>query len=629
MNKFFVRAVASLIASNVLVCASTASIAQPWAGVASVTGVEFGTKDEAGNCQVLRNGQTSCRYYMTGKTSEINDLDGFAARPGLQLKRTGETIQGFPPGTPGTVTMRKLMFCLGGTINPSAPNVPEQSGAVRCYTENTVYSHVITPEKARQNGTSDVLVDNPTLSYFTAPQWTGYVEDQGDVGLAFVLPYKQMIAGREYAFCPTGTRDVRKWYNNAFARSSASASVINDGNWRFSNNFAWRDPSANGTSSLPKGYESSIDDELLCGPAEVSKAWLNNGYPTDLVYENGVEARAKFVSRIILGLTPTTANVREDIVSQEPNRQNWFDNSRNIFYTPGFNPVWIVTAKNANAPATNAVASIIETASGLGVYVHERNGRVYQLGTFFDFNRVTVSPTNQASVPNPKVLAQSVTNNRLVEANVAGHIEGDLFFRVLATNSWTSGRVEVYDLRLGEVGMKIAEYVIPFQLALAGSVDAFRPELSYDSRRNELYILNVQHGKLFALNFASGNTREVMVANQNGDSLTDVVIDTAHDVLLVLAIPTANNSANADNRNSFAGAGRLLEQSLVSGALRQISTDAFPWAIALGNVSGLSTAFVSCQVTRKLVEIDLQTLTRRRETTTEQQPMTIVLELKK
>lgn len=622
MNAKIVRVVASLIAILALLGASQAARAQAlWAGAQTVTAVEYSTQDDAGNCQVLSNGQTSCRFYLSAKTDEITALDSYAVRPGLQMKRTGNTVLGFAPGTPGTVTMRKFMFCLGGKFSNN-PNLPEaeRGGALRCGTAQTVYSHVNVPDKVRE-GNSENLVTNPNLAYFTQSFWNGYLEDQGNLGIAFVPPYKATINGKEYEFCPVGTREVRKWYNAAFQRASANANVVNDGNWRFTNQFTWRD------SSLPKGYEQSYDDELFCGPAEVGKVWVNNDFPTDQVIGTGNEWYGSFVSRFTLGATPTTANATFHLNVMDTNRQNWFDNSRKIFVTPTYSARKFLTAKNAPAPV-NATTNLTEVPQNnrQGVYVHERTGRVYQLVTPGGFSKVLVTPSGASLDANPKVLTQSVTSDVVIEGNVAGHIEGDLFFRVLSRDNFTAGRLEVHDLRIGEVGAKIAEYAIPFPLARSGALNDFRPRLSLDAKRGEMYILNQVVGRVFAVNLGTSVVREVTIANRNGDAIMDVAVDAANDKLYAIAQPTLGGTGNADNRFTYGG--RFLEQSIVNGtALREVVTGA-PTQFALGLVQGKPTAFVVNAVRRQLSEVDIGTFMVRRETPTEDVPAAIALEFK-
>ena len=104
-----------------------------WANVLPLEVPEWKTSDEAGNCQsVPGTSQISCRYFSGANPEDIAILDGAANRPGLQLKRTGARFFGFPRGTPGTVEMRRFMFC-SVSLDCALP-------------AQTIYSHFIQPE---------------------------------------------------------------------------------------------------------------------------------------------------------------------------------------------------------------------------------------------------------------------------------------------------------------------------------------------------------------------------------------------------------------------------------------------------------------------------------------------------
>ena len=186
-----------------------------WANVLPLEVPEWKTSDEAGNCQsVPGTSQISCRYFSGANPEDIAILDGAANRPGLQLKRTGARFFGFPRGTPGTVEMRRFMFC-SVSLDCALP-------------AQTIYSHFIQPEKVYND--SGVLVDNPNFVTFRSPANARYIVDQGYNGFNIVLPIRTTIGGKTFQFCPSGTQAIRKWYNGAFQRSQTTSGYKNDGN---------------------------------------------------------------------------------------------------------------------------------------------------------------------------------------------------------------------------------------------------------------------------------------------------------------------------------------------------------------------------------------------------------------
>lgn len=384
---------------------------------------------------------------------------------------------------------------------------------------------------------------------------------------------------------------------------------------------------------------------VTCIPTEVGKVWVNNDYPSDvqrvMTDVGGVLSarnRGSFVTRFTLDATPSVPNIINHLQSWDNNRQNSFDNSRDVFYTPAFNPLIFITARNAVAPATGVVESVVTSIlrTRLGVYAHERTGRTYQLTSFIGNNSVLVSNPNQALDLNPKVLTAGLTNDDQVEANVGALMEGDLFFQVLSTDSYSKSLVKVFDLRLGDVGQKVAEYSVAFPLAEFGGTNAALPSLAFDAKRGELYILNFASGRLFALNVdiakdatpanTGDNAREVVVANQGGDNLTGIALDVSNDKLYVLAVPTLGGNRRAANRFTYGG--RLMEQSITSGAaLREVVTGS-PRVVTLGNVQGKLFAFVANVADNTLWEVDVSTMLVTRTTLTEQQPIAISLQFK-
>ena len=329
-----------------------------WANVLPVEVPEWKTSDEAGNCQnIPGTTQVSCRYFSGANPEDIAILDGAANRPGLQLKRTGARFFGFPRGTPGTVEMRRFMFC-SVSLDCSLP-------------AQTIYSHFIQPEKVFND--SGVLVDNPNFVTFRSPANARYIVDQGYNGFNIVLPIRTSIGGKVFQFCPSGTQAIRKWYNGAFQRSQTTSGYKNDGNWRFVNSFSWRD------AALPRGYETSYDDELFCGPAQAKALWINNDTPSDAANFSDGTRRGSYVSRIELATA-----VRSNFVTVQPSRSSSFDQSRNLYWAPAENNRLTVQIGATTGTASNLDANFV--SGRIASLSDERSGNVLQVESYASLN---------------------------------------------------------------------------------------------------------------------------------------------------------------------------------------------------------------------------------------------------
>ena len=113
-------------------------------------------------------------------------------------------------------------------------------------------------------------------------------------------------------------------------------------------------------------------------------------------------------------------------------------------------------------------------------------------------------------------IPEEVTNvslvNRETEAALAGRIENDVFFRVLAVNNFSSARVEACDLR---TGLRLASFALAARLSDAAEPNSYRPEISYSPARNTLYIVSVQFGELWAINMSTGSHQKIALPTVN------------------------------------------------------------------------------------------------------------------
>ena len=548
---------------------ATAQALPAWANVAPVEVPEWKTSDEAGNCQnIPGTTQVSCRYFSGANPEDIAILDGAANRPGLQLKRTGARFFGFPRGTPGTVEMRRFMFC-SVSLDCALP-------------AQTIYSHFIQPEKVLND--SGVLVDNPNFVSFRSPANARYIVDQGYNGFNIVLPIRTSIGGKVFQFCPSGTQAIRKWYNGAFQRSQTTSGYKNDGNWRFVNSFSWRD------SALPRGYETSYDDELFCGPAQAKALWINNDAPSDAADFSDGTRRGSYVSRIELATA-----VRSNFVTVQPSRSSSFDQSRNLYWAPAENNRLTVQVGATTGTVSNLDANFV--SDRIASLSDERSGNVLQLDTYLRGNRAWVLSRATPSDSTPGVLISPFTNNvsvvnRETEAALAGRIENDVFFRVLAVNDFASARVEAWDLR---TGLRLASFALPVDLAVAAEPNSFRPEISYSPSRNTLYIVSVQFGELWSMNMSTGSFRQIFLPTANF-GVRDVEVDSSRDVAYLAMRATFGGALAA---NDIGSAGRLYELNLANNAVtRQITVGFGPWQMAVAPVSGYMHVFLTNAVDR-------------------------------
>ena len=530
-----------------------------WANVVPVEVPEWKTSDEAGNCQSIPGTtQVSCRYFSGALPSDIALLDGAANRPGLQLKRTGARFFGFPRGTPGTIEMRRFMFC-SVSLDCSLP-------------AQTIYSHFIQPEKVYND--SGVLVDNPNFVGFRSPANARYIVDQGYNGFNIVLPIRTKIGGKTFQFCPSGTQAIRKWYNGAFQRSQTTSGYKNDGNWRFTNSFSWRD------SALPRGYETSYDDEMFCGPAQAKALWVNNDTP----------GSSRYVSRFEL----STA-ARTDFVTALPSRSSSFDQSRNLYWAPAWAPEGAPASNNrltVQIGATTGTVSNVDAnyvSERIAALNDERSGNILQLDSYASLNGAWILNRAAPSDSTPGIFIARTPGT--TDAVIAGRIENDVFFRVLAVNyqSNNTARVEAWDLR---TGLRLASF--PLNASLVSNVgiapNSLRPEISYSPARNTLYIASVQYGRLLTMDMSSGVAREILLPTASF-GIRDVEVDSARDTAYLLMRATSGGVLAA---NDVLAAGKLYELNLANNVVtRQVSVGIGPWQMAMAPVSGYMNVFLT------------------------------------
>ena len=550
------------ISACISVFATNSAVAQTspvWANVVPVEVPEWKTSDEAGNCQSIPGTtQVSCRYFSGANAADIALLDGAANRPGLQLKRTGARFFGFPRGTPGTVEMRRFMFC-SVSLDCALP-------------AQTIYSHFIQPEKVYND--SGVLVDNPNFVGFRSPANARYIVDQGYNGFNIVLPIRTNIGGKIFQFCPSGTQAIRKWYNGAFQRSQTTSGYKNDGNWRFTNSFSWRD------SALPRGYESSYDDEMFCGPAQAKALWVNNDTP----------GSSRYVSRFEL----TTA-ARTDFVTALPSRSSSFDQSRNLYWAPAWAPEGAPASNNrltVQIGATSGTVSNIDAnyvSDRIAALTDERSGNILQLDSYASLNGAWILNRSAPSDSTPGIFIARTQGT--TDAVIAGRIENDVFFRVLAVNyqSANTARVEAWDLR---TGLRLASFPLNASLvSIVGiAANSLRPEISYSPARNTLYIVSVQFGRLLSVDMGTGTAREILLPTASF-GVRDVEVDSARDTAYLVMRATSFGVLAA---NDVLAAGKLYELNLANNVVtRQVSVGIGPWQLAMAPVSGYMNVFLT------------------------------------
>jgi hypothetical protein len=575
--------------------AATAQMQAPWAGAVPVDVIEWRTADEAGNCQPIPGtNQISCRYFVSGNPGDINLLDDLALRPGLQFKRSGAHFYGFPRGTPGTVEMRRFMFC-SVSLDCSKP-------------AQTIYSHFIQPEKAYDS--NGALVENPNFAVFRSPAYSVYLQDQGYNGFNLVLPTRARIGTKTFEFCPSGTQAIRKWYNGAFQRSQTTAGYKNDGNWRFSNSFAWRD------SPLARGYETSYDDELFCGPIQAKALWVNNNAPTDRISQSDGTQRGSYISRFEL-----SNSARTSFFTTQPTRSANFDQSRNLFWAPAESLRLTLQVGASSGTVNNLDANFI--SDRIASLVDERSGNVLQLDTFAGGNRAWIlnRVTPNDSTPNIFIAPSFPVS---AEAAVAARIENDVLFRVLAINNYTAMRVEAWDLR---TATRLAAYnvAVPVVDSVNLAPNSYRPEISYSPARNTLYIVAVQTGRMFSVNMGNGNSNEIALA-RNGFGVRDVEIDSSRDVAyLAMRATTGLGLALNDTLN----AGRIYELNLANNSIsRQATTGIGPWQLAIAPVLGYMNVFVtnSAGVDSSVSQIETRNFTVTQKLPALPQPTSIIVQ---
>jgi hypothetical protein len=530
----------------------------PFSGASPVEVPEWVTRDEAGNCQLIPGtNQFTCRYFSGANQTDITVLDNAANRPGLQMKRTGARFFGFPRNTPGTVEMRRFMFC---------------SVSLDCSRPDTIYSHVIQPEKVYND--AGQLIDNPNFAFFRAAAQARYLEDQGYNGFNVVLPIRARLGNKLFQFCPTGTQEIRKWYNDAFRRSQTTPGYKNDGNWRFTNSFTWRD------SPMPRGYETSYDDELFCGPSIAKALWVNSASPVDV--QNFTDGRrGTFISR-----TDLATAARNNYTVLEPTWVGTFDQSRNTYWAPSLIDQRVNRITNTT---TNNLIDSTYVGRLLSSSVDQRTGSVLQFHTAAQGNRVWFLNRVQPVDTTPTIfIGAQGDGTAFVEATVAGRVENDVLFRVLAVNNFSAARVEAWDLR---TGVRLVNYPLNTSITTAAIANWYRPEISYHPNTNRLYVNSVEFGRLYYVDLDNGDAREILLPNESFKP-RDIEIDSARNVAYV-AMRASSLGGNAADDVGFTN-GKLYELNLSTNAIsRAVGVGIGPWQIALGQVSGVTQVFVT------------------------------------
>jgi hypothetical protein len=483
----------------------------------------------------------------------------------------------------------------------------------------TIYSHFIQPEKVLNS--SGVLVDNPAFVYFRAPEQARFIVDQGYNGFNIVLPIRTRIGSKDFQFCPTGTQAIRKWYNNAFNRSQTTPGYKNDGNWRFTNSFSWRD------APPLRGYESAYDDEMFCGPAQAKAIWVNNDLPNDRQQQADGLVRGSFVSRFEI-----STGARASYNTIDVSRSASFDQSRKMYFAPGedFRRTLQINA------LTNAINPIDANFSGnrIASLVDERTGHVLQLDTYLSGNRVWVLNRLQPVDATPQLFIAPFTpsislDNRFIEAAVAGRIENDVFFRVLAVNQFSAARVEAWDLRTGN---RIVSYPLNVQVAVDAEPDSFRPEISYNPSSNRLYVTSVVAGRLFYVDLDNGDAREIVLPNINF-GVRDIEVDSARNVAYLAFRATAGGRLAANDVSNARS--RIYELNLATNSLaRQVDVGIAAWQMALVPVNNILNIFVTNAADGaenngddSVSQVSVLNFTQVRKLTTLNQPVAINVQL--
>lgn len=574
-----------------------------WANVTPVEVPEWGTSDEQGNCQSIPGtSQISCRYFSGAMQADIDLLDGAANRPGLQMKRTGMRFYGFPRGTPGTVEMRRFMFC-SVSLDCDRP-------------EATIYSHFIQPEQVYND--AGQLIPNPNFVQFRSPAVAKYIVDQGYNGFNVVLPIRRKIGDKTFEFCPSGTQEIRKWYNAAFQRSQSTPGYKNDGNWRFTNNFSWRD------RPLPRGYETSYDDELFCGPAQAKSLWVNNSAPTDLAPHSDGLVRGSYVSRLDLVTGARTDFSTPELIT----RSGSFDQSRNVYWAAGQSNRSTVRVQSDNNLVTNIDANF--PSNRVTVLNDERIGNLLQLDTFEHSNRVWILDHRQPVNASPEIFMPSAADTfredgSLWTATLGGRIQGDLYFRAASTFGFQAGHIEVWDLRNKA---KLKAIGVATQFAQGTGPTNLTPEIGYSAPRNTAYVVAPASGRLFALNLDETSGSEIRFPPSNF-RICDIEIDSARDVAYVLLRATL--SGVQSSQDSTAIRSKIYELNLANLAVtREVEIGVGGWQLAMAPVDGYMNLFVTNSYDRPLnsegdsiSQISTKTFTEVRKFNTLNQPTSI------
>ena len=322
---------------------------------------------------------------------------------------------------------------------------------------------------------------------------------------------------------------------------------------------------------------------------------------------------------------------RTNFVTTQPTRSGSFDQSRNVYWAPAESPRFTLQVKADSNSVANIDANFL--SDRIGLLNDERTGNLMQMETYVRGNRTWVLNHRQPINANPGIFIQPFTNtvslnNRLVEAALAGRIEGDVFFRVLAENNFASSRVEAWDLR---TNTKLVSYTMPVQLAQAAEPNSFRPEISYSPTRNTLYIVAVQAGRLYTLNMSSGSANEIVFPAAHF-GVRDIEIDSARDAAYVVMRAT---SGGTNASNDSLGRSRVYELNLANLSVsRQVEIGVGGWQIAMAPVSGFMNLFITnaadgagTNENDSLSQVTTSNFTQVRKLTTLNQPTSIQVQL--
>jgi hypothetical protein len=259
----------------------------------------------------------------------------------------------------------------------------------------------------------------------------------------------------------------------------------------------------------------------------------------------------------------------------------------------------------------------------------ERSGNVLQVESSASSNGAWVLNRAAPNDSTPNIII--ARTQPATEAAIAGRIENDVFFRVLASNNFNSARVEAWDLR---TGLRLAS--LPLNAPLVSNVgtapNSLRPEISYSPARNTLYVVSAQFGTLWAINIGTGVAQKILLPAGNF-GVRDVEIDSSRDVAYL--VMRATFSGPTSENNEAIAPGRLYELNLASNIVtRQIGVGIGPWQLAMAPVSGFMNVFLTNAADEpnnenadSISQINVNTFQLVRKLTTLNQPTAISMQL--